>query len=83
MFKSLIKIEINDRPTIEVLLTNEYFDEVREQKTFPKDLTSDQSKLIEIKKDVIQRENVHKLLPRDEFLDMFRKQIDDEVGPDY
>jgi hypothetical protein len=39
--------------------------------------------LIEIKKDVIQRENVHKLLPRDEFLDMFRKQIDDEVGPDY
>ena len=63
----MIVVDKEQRPTIEQVLQNPYFDEVRDMEEFPSDLPEFMIQLRSISDDLIARDNVHALDSKEDF----------------
>jgi serine/threonine protein kinase len=82
LIDQIIKINPEERISLNDLLKHSYFDEVRDKFEFP-DISSEEQSLVEIKQDILKRYKVYKFDAQEKFVETITQNIKDKVGEEY
>lgn len=82
LIDKMIKVNPEDRISLEDVLNDPLFDEVKDLSQLPS-ISAEEKALVEIKKDILRRWNVHKLDPQETFIEAITQNIKDRVGEEY
>ncbi len=77
LIERMIKVDPEERPSIEELIASSYFDEVKDLTEYPMEESKSLDELWEIRNDLIKRQNVHKLEPQPEFEEQLWAKLSD------
>jgi len=82
LIDKMIKVETEERISLDDLINDTYFDNVREMIQLPP-ITKEETSLMEIKEDIIKRWKVHKMDTQEVFTDTITQEIKEKLGQEY